>query len=117
MEQDQKHLAIPSDSESEYPGDYLSNLSASQNGSENSEPEIYILKLQRAEILDQAMEWLSPEEYSLIDRIYYGRESICSIARSMQLTEGAIRYHQREILKKLRFILETFMNESLDTLL
>lgn len=82
-----------------------------------TEPD-YILFIQhQKQCVNDALEWLSPEDYQLIRYIFFDRISMRQIARNTGVSEGTIRYKKNQILGRLKVVLEHMMDVNQESVL
>lgn len=55
--------------------------------------------------LEEAFKWLTPEDYRLIQDIFYEEIPMVKIAAKLGVSEGTIRHRKKKVLKQLRRIL------------
>lgn len=67
-------------------------------------------------LLEEAVGWLTDKEKKLLELIYFDTLPLTAIAAQYGVTEGTIRYHRDQLLKRLRFILLEFMKVNPDDL-
>lgn len=93
----------------------VANLSESVRGTVQTydfDTDSYFAK----KLLEEAVEWLTDSEKKLLKLIYFDNLPLTSIAAQHGVTEGTIRYHRGQLLKRLRFILLEFMKVNPDDL-
>lgn len=98
-----KYYLLPPTTQEDFDESYLNNLP-----SQDAPLEELMIRQQNSEKLHEALTWLSPGEQKLIEDIYEKNIPISQIASAQGVQDRSIRWRRDQILKKLRWILETF---------
>lgn len=105
------HLqAVPT--QEDYNTPFVENLSGNQLSLEDM-----LSQKQAFEKLHEALEWLTPEDQELLRLIYEEKIPITTIAVQRGVDEKTIRWHRNQLLKKLRWILESIHHITPDSII
>ena len=79
---------------------------AAQTAGPETEPEAALLQAERAQVMQESLQCLTPREQAVIRSVYYRQRNMTEAAREMKCTPQAVWKVQRKALGKLRRLLK-----------